>query len=422
MKETIYGLIEDNRQIKFLKDICQEGGIQTGPFGSLLHKKDYQSTGTPIITVEHLGENRILHIDMPRVSDKDKKRLSRFVICNGDIIFSRVGSVDRRSLVREMEDGWLFSGRCLRVRPDQSQVDSRYLSWFFGLEAFKEYIRKIAFGVTMPSLNTKILSNIPIILPPLPEQRAIAEVLSSLDDKIELNRRMNRTLEQLAQAIYKHMFIENPEREGWQIRPLSIYADFIKGVSYSSSELVAKSNSALVSLKSINRGGGYKVDGLKAYEGIYKPQQIISPGEVVVAHTDLTQAADVIGRAAIVEENESYSTLIASLDLVIVRPKKDGVSNEYLYCLLSFGDFPDFAYGYTNGTTVLHLSSKALEDYSFPAPPQSKISEFSEIVTPIFKQIELNNKQSRTLEKLRDTLLPKLMSGQVRVTGGLSGN
>ena len=116
--ETIYGAFRHDFQIDLLSDLCiSRNGIQTGPFGSQLHKRDYVQVGTPIITVEHLGENRILHTDLPRVSDDDRDRLSRYTLRQGDIVFSRVGSVDRRSLVREEEEGWLFSGRCLRVRP-----------------------------------------------------------------------------------------------------------------------------------------------------------------------------------------------------------------------------------------------------------------------------------------------------------------
>ena len=125
-------------------------------------EKDYVSVGTPIITVEHLGDNRILYEDVPHVSDHDRERLSKYILHDGDIVFSRVGSVDRRALVKGAESGWLFSGRCLRVRPDPNKIDSDYLSYFFGLPSFKEHIRAIAVGATMPSLNTQILSDIVI--------------------------------------------------------------------------------------------------------------------------------------------------------------------------------------------------------------------------------------------------------------------
>ena len=209
-RETVYGRFSSDFVEDCLVNLCDPiNGVQTGPFGSQLHKKDYVSVGTPIITVEHLGDNRILHEDVPRVSDHDRERLSKYILHDGDVVFSRVGSVDRRALVKEAERGWLFSGRCLRVRPDPNKIDSGYLSYFFGLPSFKEHIRAIAVGATMPSLNTQILSDIAVPHPrSLNEQRAIAHILGALDDKIELNRRMNETLEAMARALFKSWFVD----------------------------------------------------------------------------------------------------------------------------------------------------------------------------------------------------------------------
>ncbi len=207
--DTEYGKISRELNKAKLEDICvPENGVQTGPFGSLLHKKDYVDSGTPIITVEHLDDNRISHIETPFVSDEDKERLSKYVMHEGDIVFSRVGSVDRRALVRESEDGWLFSGRCLRVRVNQEVIDPVYLSHFFGMENFKAYVRSIAVGATMPSLNTKLLSDLPIYYPEYEKQLEIADILETLDQKIHLNRQTNDTLEAMAQAIFRSWFVD----------------------------------------------------------------------------------------------------------------------------------------------------------------------------------------------------------------------
>ena len=208
-RETVYGMFSADFSENSLEDLChRDNGVQTGPFGSQLHQKDYVPVGTPIITVEHLGENRIVHQDLPHVSEYDRGRLSKYSLRKGDIVFSRVGSVDRRALVRETEEGWLFSGRCLRVRPDPKKIGPGYLSYFFGLKSFQEHIRSIAVGATMPSLNTRILSDIAVFCPPLTEQRAIAHILGTLGDKIELNRRMNETLEAMARALFKSWFVD----------------------------------------------------------------------------------------------------------------------------------------------------------------------------------------------------------------------
>ena len=160
--------------------------VKTGPFGAQLHQHDYvQSNGTPIVTVEHLSERGLLHKNLPLVSHHDKQRLSQYLIQEGDIVFSRVGSVDRSSLVSKDEDGWLFSGRLLRVRPKRFDVYSSYLNYFFHTRKFRHHMKSIAVGGTMPSINTNILSNVIVPLPSMDEQKAIASLLETWDTAIE---------------------------------------------------------------------------------------------------------------------------------------------------------------------------------------------------------------------------------------------
>ena len=158
--------------------------VKTGPFGSALHESDYVQSGTPIITVEHLGEFGVTRQNLPLVSDEDCKRLSAYALKSGDIVFSRVGSVDRNSLISESESGWLFSGRLLRVRVDKERVYAPYLSFQFHTQSFKQLVLAVAVGQTMASLNTRILKNISVTLPSLAEQTAIATVLSDMDTEL----------------------------------------------------------------------------------------------------------------------------------------------------------------------------------------------------------------------------------------------
>ena len=156
--------------------------IQTGPFGSQLHKEDYVEIGTPIVTVEHLGNRTFTEQNLPKVSDNDKERLKKYILSTGDIVFSRVGSVDRCSYVDKRHNGWMFSGRCLRVRPTQD-IDSLYLYYYFCLESTRQFVRNIAVGATMPSINTKLLGEVPINVPDMLAQKKISGILSSIDDK-----------------------------------------------------------------------------------------------------------------------------------------------------------------------------------------------------------------------------------------------
>lgn len=300
---------------------------------------------------------------------------------------------------------------------------------------------------SVPGLNRNHLHLVDVLVPPLAEQRAIAAILGALDDKIELNRRQNATLEALARAIFQSWFVDFDSvraktagrapaamdaataalfpdgfedvagREvprGWRVTYLRDVARFVKGLSYKSSDL-QESTTALVTLKSIGRGGGYRDEGLKPFVGAYKPEQVVRSGEIVVAHTDLTQAAEVLGRPALIRDHPHYDCLIASLDLMIVRPALEWMSKEFLYDLLSREEFKEHCYGYSNGTTVLHLSVKALPEYSFVLPSNQVIQAFTARSRPIYHKIEQNENQSRTLAALRDTLLPKLLSGEIRV-------
>ena len=168
-----------------VKTISEIADVKTGPFGSSLHQRDYVDEGTPIITVEHLGERGVIHEGLPLVSESDRSRLGSYRVKHGDIVFSRVGSVDRNSLISDKEDGWLFSGRLLRVRVTDKDACPAYLSYHFNSEPFKRRVRDVAVGQTMASLNTQILNSVSVVLPPLQEQRAIAEALSDVDELLD---------------------------------------------------------------------------------------------------------------------------------------------------------------------------------------------------------------------------------------------
>ncbi len=165
-------------------EIGKIADVKTGPFGSSLHERDYVDDGTPIITVEHLGERGVVHSNLPAVSDADRRRLSAYSLEEGDIVFSRVGSVDRNARISKLEDGWLFSGRLLRVRRITDDVDTNYLSYYFHFEPFKQRVRTVAVGQTMACLNTQILRTVLAALPTVPEQTAIATILSDMDTEI----------------------------------------------------------------------------------------------------------------------------------------------------------------------------------------------------------------------------------------------
>ena len=190
------------------KSLSSLADIQTGPFGSQLHKEDYVDIGTPIVTVEHLGRKRFSEQNLPCVSAQDKERLSKYILQEGDIVFSRVGSVDRCSYVSKEYAGWMFSGRCLRVRPN-ADIDSQFLYYYFTLETTKQFVRGIATGATMPSINTKFMGEVPVVYPSIEIQRKIAGILSAIDNKIDVNNAINENLQQQVFALFDQLMLES---------------------------------------------------------------------------------------------------------------------------------------------------------------------------------------------------------------------
>lgn len=397
--------------------------IQTGPFGSQLHKEDYVETGTPIVTVEHLGNRVFTEQNLPRVSDSDKARLIKYTLSTGDIVFSRVGSVDRCSYVDKSHDGWMFSGRCLRVRPTEL-VDSLYLYYYFCLEETKQFVRNIAVGATMPSINTKLLGEVEIALPDLNNQKRIAAVLSSLDDKIENNQKLNDNLAEQIRTLCNSWLSDYEPFGGtcpddWEHTPLSSFAKFISGYSYKGSEL-QESTTAMATIKNFDRKGGFKLDGYKEImpSSKLKSEHHVELFDTLVAHTDLTQNAEVIGNAEPVLSFSGYGDIIFSMDVVKVIPDNPAISKFLIAAMLQTRQFKGHCLGYVNGTTVLHLSKKALPEYSLMLPKDlSILVPLDEAVSSMYRQMALNIDENVQLANLRDSLLPQLMSGKLDVSG-----
>lgn len=263
------------------------------------------------------------------------------------------------------------------------------------------------------------------------DQRRIASILSSLDRKIELNNKINADLEEMAQAIFKNWFVDfEPFKdgkfvdselgmipEGWKVISLNEILDNVSGYSYKGSELQS-SNIAMATIKNFERKGGFKTEGYKeiVISKKIKESQFVDMFDVLVAHTDLTQNAEIVGNPAIVLSKGGYEKLIMSMDLTKVISKKDGVTNGLLYCILSTSRFKEHALGYVNGTTVLHMSKKAVPEYTCAFPSDiNQIKDLCLTLDSIYKRMAVTYEENSRLSLLRDTLLPRLMSGELEV-------
>ena len=370
--------------------------IQTGPFGSQLHKEDYVESGTPIVTVEHLGNRVFTEQNLPRVSDCDKARLIKYTLSTGDIVFSRVGSVDRCSYVDKSHDGWMFSGRCLRVRPTEL-VDSLYLYYYFCLEETKQFVRNIAVGATMPSINTKLLGEVEIALPDLKNQKRIAAVLSSLDDKIENNQKLNDNLQQQAMALYAEMFLNSSDN------------------NVTSGTL---SDIAAITMGQSPSGSSYNEDGVgevfyqgRAEFGFRFPKRRLFTTEP----KRMAETGDVLlsVRAPVGDLNVAYERCCIGRGLGAIH-SKTGHSSFVLYTMFALRSQLDVFNG--EGTVFGSINRDALNAIPIDIPPVTEIDQFEAVAHPIDELIRANYEENCRLEAIRDSLLPKLMSGEIDVS------
>ena len=370
--------------------------IQTGPFGSQLHKEDYVETGTPIVTVEHLGNRVFTEQNLPRVSDSDKARLIKYTLSTGDIVFSRVGSVDRCSYVDKSHDGWMFSGRCLRVRPTEL-VDSLYLYYYFCLEETKQIVRNIAVGATMPSINTKLLGEVEIALPDLNNQKRIAAVLSSLDDKIENNQKLNDNLADLLQTIYQGRF-------GNDI--LAVNQGVLSDICSYSTDKVAVSE--------LNVRTYFSTENmLSGKAGSTEATSLPTTSQTTACHKGDTLISNIrpyFKKIVYCEDKCGCST-----DVLCFTPSQPCYS-AYLFSTLYADKFFAFMVAGSKGTKMPRGDKQQIMTYPVVLPSEEELAGFNTIASPLLEQIYSNRAENKRLSILRDTLLPKLMSGEINVS------
>lgn len=283
-------------------------------------------------------------------------------------------------------------------------------------------------GSAVPSLNRNLINPYPLQIPSLPIQKKIASILSSLDDKIELNRQTNQTLEAIAQALFKEWFVdfkfpgasgEMQESElgeipkGWNVVLFEDELDAVRGLSYKGVGLVQANATPMHNLNSVYEGGGYKTNGIKYYTGEYKEKHVIKSGELIIANTEQGHKYMLIGYPAIVSSFYGDKGIF-SHHIYRVRAKEHSyLTSEFMYHLLLQPHVREQVIGFANGTTVNMLKIEGLQKPKFVMPSKELVEKFTAIAKASRQKTEQIIEENRTIADLRNTLLPKLMKGEL---------
>ena len=390
-----------------LGDVCSQ--LSDG-----LHKAPKFKLGGDYIFVnaKNISNGFIVDNDLTKKSTHEEYLKYSSPLDDTSILYSIDGTIGNVALYRG-EKVILGKGACY-LNPMPNILDRFFLYYELLSPRFKAYIDKMSTGSTIKHISLKTMRNYSFVAPPLQQQRQIACILSSIDNKITCNRQINDNLEQLAQTVLKNWKEQVKQRAHYSTK-LETIALFVGGYSYKGKEL-KPSKKAMATIKNFDRNGGFKLDGYKEIEPSdkVKPGQFVNMFDILVAHTDLTQNAEVIGNAEMVLSFDGYERIVFSMDLVKVIPQDVFPFKFLLAALLRDSDFKSHCMGYVNGTTVLHMSKKALPEFEVLLPKdQSSICQIDTYLSNIYRKMAEIVSESSHLSTLRDTLLPQLMSGEL---------
>lgn len=400
--------------------------IKTGPFGTQLKASDYVASGTPVINVRNIGHGTVNEEKLAYISNDTRDRLKDHIIEENDIVFGRKGAVDRHAFIKGKYHKWFQGSDCIRMRIVSNRLYPRFISYYFLTHEHKSnIIQECSHGTIMASLNQSILRLMKVPVVSFTEQKAIADTLSCLDDKIELNNRINKTLEEMAQAIFKSWFVDfepfqdgefedselGPIPKGWRVGTLDeVTSKFTTGLNPRKNFVLGKGTNYYVTIKNLSDNQIWLDDRCDKItdEAISKinKRSDLKKGDL------LFSGIGTIGRVYLLDVTPINWNVSESI--FTLRPN-NLLSSEVLYMILLSDDLQGYARQLASGSVQKGIRMGDLKKYLFPIPVPEVVEKITALLKPLISTVKLNQAQNRTLSAIRDTLLPKLMSGEIRV-------
>lgn len=391
--------------------------------------------GYPLVTSKNILGGTLDLKQTYNISEDDYLAIQkRSAVSQWDIVFSMIGSIGETYLEKNKDIPYAIKN--VGVFSCQDEYKAKWLYYYLISPYSKKFIDNYLAGAVQKFLPLGTLRNFPV-LPFDESKKGIIEILARIDEKIELNNKIKRDLESMAKLIYDYWFVQfdfpdkngNPyktsggsmvrndelKREipgGWEVRPLGQLLEIQRGISYTSGEILDTKGDPLLSLNSFNLDGTYKFDGIKYFSGKSAANQSIHPGDLLVAATDVTRNAEIIGKSFIVPDIFSGKNIYFSMDLVRVT-SLTGMSTHFLHMLFNSSYYHNYIKYFATGTLVLHLNMDGINWYKIPVPSNHLLEQYDCLMTDIEKKLGVLLLENQKLAGLRDWLLPMLMNGQV---------
>lgn len=372
----------------------------------------HDGRGAPILRVSHVQDG---YIEVDKTDEISLKYESRFVVKRAvlhDVVITTKGTVGRAAWIPEEYVGHVYSPQVCMVRStDRLTVDPRWLYCWVRSPEMQHQLDRFSGQTDMaPYVKLKDLRSFTITLPPIDEQRATAEVLGALDDRIEYLSQRQQLGYQLQDALFEKLALDVSGR-----RQLGELVTLDKGVSYKGAHVVEDAAALpLINLGNFGRGRAPRWDNLKRYDGGTKPRHLVRPGDVVVCATDMTHDRVVLGKALVVPDKLKQAGV--THHLYALRLLGGGPVSRWLVALaLNHEPIRRKVATYANGTTVLSLPRDALQRVEVPVPSMNELAKFDEAVESLQRLIEQAGREAASLRRGRDLLLPRMLSGDLRI-------
>ncbi|HEY9226275.1 MAG TPA: restriction endonuclease subunit S, partial [Gemmatimonadaceae bacterium] len=409
-----------------LRNVCVKIGSGATPRGG---REAYKGGATSLIRSQNIYNEGFRHEGLVYIDDDQAAGLRNVEVEPNDVLLNITGdSVARCCQVAADVLPARVNQHVAIIRPQSKSLDARFLRYVLVSHEYQSRLLALASaGATRPALTKTMIEELDVPSPPLAEQKAIAAVLGGLDDKIEVNRHMNATLEAMARAAFKSWFVDfDPVRaqadgrapagldpataalfpehfdrsngvlrpKGWQVSRLGDHVDLVRGNTYKS-KLKDLPGPYLLGLGSIHRNGGFRDDSLRTYGGESAPKLILRGGDLFASLKDVTQAADLLGAVARVPSEIQAGRL--TQDTVKLVARGTGISFSYLYWTLRLPEYREYCRARATGTTNLGLSRGDFLNYPILVPPVELQRAFDAFESRLDAQIATNRVQSRTL-------------------------
>ncbi len=379
--------------------------------------------GIPLIRSQNVRPGKLIIENTAKITTSFHESIKKSNLLPGDILIVRVGANRGDCCIVPDDFGELNCANIVFASPKKK---TRFYEYYFRSEMGKKALLSNTTGAAQGVINTGSVANILVPVPSDEVQAHISSIISSYDDLINNNEKRIRILEDIAQRFYTEWFvkfkfpghekvkmIESPLGkipENWNVKRTDEVAKVIRGTSYSSEEIDDNAGDFyFVNLKSFNRGGGFRFDGIKYFNGRVKDEQLLKRGEIVVAVTDMTTDRAVISRPARIPNIRSRK-ITFSADVVKIVPQEIPLAFTY-YTLLDYR-FTETTKNKANGANVLHLKPGAISEYKIILPDKKLLDEFERMCINIVELKDNLSEENEKLVKIRDLLIPQLVTGK----------